>query len=364
MLCKLFAAVFAAASLIGCAQAQTVFSGDRIDAAPVITQLDANDLQAGKLHLFYYRAGDQSIGQGWYVPVMVLKGAKPGPRLLLTAASHGDELNGIRVIHRLMAEIDPRALSGALIATPGLNPSGMLADNRQFITSNDGGAGFNLNRMFPGDPARDDFGPAYAGRLWRDILRPNADLVIDLHTQTRGTVYPMYVFADPTKPGALRIGELLAPDMLKYDPGQAGTLETAMNEAGAPAVTLELGAPKVFDPVMIERAVRGVRNVMIDRAMLAGAIDLGGIETYVGARAVSVRATRGGIAEILVGLGDAVTPGQTVARQRDPFGRVIATYDAPIAGRVVSLGDDPLRETGGLLVRILAPPGPDCPTGC
>jgi predicted deacylase len=356
--------VILAAALAGCAYAQTTFTGDRIDGAPVISRLDVEDLRPSALHLFYMRPGDQSIGQGWYVPVMVLKGANPGPRLMIVAASHGDELNGLRVIHRLMNEINPDTLSGVLIGAPGLNPSGMLADNRQFITSNDGGGGFNLNRVFPGDPDRDDFGTAYAGRLWRDLLRPNADLAIDLHTQTRGTVYPMYVFADATRPASLRIAELLAPDMLKYDPGQAGTLETAFNEAGVPAVTLELGAPKTFNPVMIERAVRGIRNVMIDRDMIPGPIDLGGIKTYVGGRAVSVRATRGGISEVLVQLGASVTVGQVVARQRDPFGRVIATYTAPVTGRVVSLGDDPLRETGGLLVRILVPPDADCLKGC
>lgn len=339
--------------------------GDRINGAPILDRLDPAALARGQVHRFYFRAGDQNTGQGWYVPVMVLSGAKPGPRLLLTAAIHGDELNGVAVIHRLFAEIDPKTLAGTLVAVPGMNTPGMIAHNRNLPYSNDGGGGVNLNRIMPGNPDSDDFGAFYAGRLWSNVLARGADRAIDLHTQSRGTVYPMYAFADPTVPAARRMADLVRPDMIKLDPGQKGTLETALNEAGIPAITLELGAPKVFQRDMIARGVEGVKNVMRDMGMLEGAPKLEGPAPYVGNQAVSVRARRGGIANVLVSIGDEVKAGQPVATISDPFGRVTDRYAAPIAGRVVSIGDDPLREPGGLLVRVLTMSSdPRCANGC
>lgn len=344
------------------AQAQTP---DQIDGVPVIERLEANALARGQVHRFYVRAGDQNTGQGWYVPVIAIAGARPGPRLMITAAIHGDELNGIGVIHKLAEEIDPKSLTGTLIMAPGLNTPGLIAHNRNMPYSDDGGGGINLNRVMPGDPASDDIGQNYAGRLWRSLLSGNADRVIDIHTQSRGTAYPMYVFVDPRSATARRMADLLAPDMIKLDPGLKGTLETAMNDAGAPAVTLELGKPKLFQADMIERGVKGVRNVMRDMGMLAGAQDLAGSQPFVGNQVVNIRAKRGGVATVLVKLGDPVSKGQTVAVVRDPLGRVRDTYVAPTDGRVASVGDDPMREPGSLLVRLLRmSTDPKCAGGC
>jgi predicted deacylase len=161
------------------------------------------------------------------------------------------------------------------------------------------------------------------------------------------------------------MADLLRPDMIKLDPGQKGTLETAFNEVNIAAVTLELGAPKRFQPDMIACGVIGIRNVLMDMGMLDGTPKLDGKEPYVGNQTVSVRARRGGIATVAVGLGDEVKAGQTVATMSDPFGRIIFTHTAPVSGRVVSIGDDPLREPGGLLVRVLTMSNdPRCANGC
>ncbi|MBU6372658.1 MAG: succinylglutamate desuccinylase/aspartoacylase family protein [Alphaproteobacteria bacterium] len=357
-----FAALAAAAAMLSPAGADP---GDRIDGAPVIDRLDAASLARGQVHRFYFHAGDQNTGQAWYVPVMVMQGARPGPRLLLTAAIHGDELNGIAVIHRLFAEIDPKALKGTIVAVPGLNTPGLIAHNRNMPYSNDGGGGVNLNRIMPGNPDADDPALFYAGRLWSGLLAKAGDRAIDLHTQSRGTVYPLYAFADPTVPAARRLADLLQPDMIKLDPGLKGTLETALNETGTPAVTLELGAPKRFQPEMITRGVAGVKNVMRDMGMIDGAPKIDGPAPFVGNQAVSVRARRGGIANVMVAIGDEVKKGQPVATMSDPFGRLTDTYVAPVDGRVVSIGDDPLREPGGLLVRVLTMSSdPNCKNGC
>ena len=66
-----------------------------LDGVAIIDRLDVNDIATGSTQRFWFRAGMSPVGQPWLVPVVVVKGAGPGPRLLLTAGIHGDELNGI-----------------------------------------------------------------------------------------------------------------------------------------------------------------------------------------------------------------------------------------------------------------------------
>lgn len=359
-----FAAVLPALVLLAAAPlaAQTHRTGDRIDGTEVIDRLDANDLPTG-VHRFWFRASDSAIGQGWYVPVIVVRGTQPGPRLLLTAAIHGDELNGVDVIHRLAARIDPARLSGTLVMVPGLNTPGLIHHSRGF-TPGDGRDGDNLNRIMPGKTGPEaNIAELYAARIW-SLIRPNADIAIDLHTQSRGTAYVMYAFAGNAR--AQAIAEAIGPDIIKLDPGVAGTVETEMLKDGVPAITLELERPEMFDAVVIGRAVDGIMRVMVDNAMLpAGSAPPRTVTPYVGNKLAEVNATRGGFATILVPLGGSVSEGQVVATIADPFGRVIETVRAPVSGRVNTLATDPLRDEGSMLMRIIfVSDDPACREGC
>ncbi len=348
LLVPLLAAVlsgFAAAPLA----AETVLTGDRIDGTPVIATLDAASLAAGQVHRFWFRPADTSLGQGWTVPVIVVRGTRPGPRLLITAGIHGDELNGIAVIHRLAAGIDPATLAGTLVMVPGLNTPGLLQDAREFATG--AGRGFaNLNRSMPG---KSPGGTAelYAEALWTRLLRPNADAAVDLHTQSRGTAYVLYAFA--STPRTRRMAELVQPDVIKLDKGEKGTVENELVPAGVPAITFELGAPGVFDAATVARAVAGLRNLMTEMAMLPGKVRAPAAPPFTGNDLVNVSSLRGGWATALAPLGSLVGKGQPLAVVRDPFGRVVDTVVAPRAGRIVSSFTDPRRDPGSLIARIV-----------
>jgi len=340
-------ALLIALALATPAAAQTRYTGDRVDGVPVIDSLDAATLKTGT-YRFWFRAGDTALGHGWYVPVVVVRGAKPGAKLLLTAAVHGDELNGIDVIHRLVATLDPRTMAGTVTAVPGVNTPGLLQGQREF--SSVAAPGLNLNRIMPGDEAADDPAQRYAGRLWNRIFKPNADTAVDLHTQSRGTAYVLYAFAEAGRPQ--EIARLMRPDIIKLDPGDKGTVENELNKVGVPSITLELGRPDAFDPEMVARGVAGVRNLMIDLKMIAGEVTPA-IDTYEANAITVVRTPRGGIARLLVSLGAAVQKGQPVATVTDAFGLNPVTLTAPVSGRVNTVATNPLREAGGMVMRIV-----------
>ncbi|MGL5268061.1 MAG: succinylglutamate desuccinylase/aspartoacylase family protein, partial [Plesiomonas shigelloides] len=128
----------------------TCFTEDRIDGKAVVSHLNSADLPTGR-HLFYFRPQDMASGQGWYVPVSVIQGARPGKRLLITSGVHGDELNGVLCVQQLMRELDPAQISGTITLVSGMNVPGILAGSRDFIPSDPDASPVNLNRLFPGD---------------------------------------------------------------------------------------------------------------------------------------------------------------------------------------------------------------------
>lgn len=330
-----------------------------------IDTLDAASLPAGTHH-FWFRVTPGPLGSAYRIPVIVVRGQRPGPRLLLTAGIHGDELNGIDVIHRLARELDPRRIAGTVTMVPGLNAPALANGTRNF-TPRGGDSGDNLNRVMPGsNNAGASLAERYAHRVWHYLMRPNADTAVDLHTQSRGTAYTFYVFAETER--ARAIGRLFAPDVLRLDPGQAGTVENEMNRAGVPAITLEIGYPEIFDAAMNARAVDGVRRLMADLQMIApaDAPPLPRRDTvFVANNQVALRTGASGWLRLAVPLGARVTAGQVVATLSDSFGRTTETYTAPQTGIVSSVPTTPIREPGDMVMRIgYHDPNPECVNGC
>ena len=334
-------------------------AADAVDGVPVVTSLDASELPAAQVHRRWFRSGETRTGQPWLVPVVIVRGATPGPRLLVTAGIHGDELNGIAVVHNL-ARIDPATLAGTLVLVPGLNTPGLLQGTREFATDASRGAA-NLNRALPG---KADGGTAdrYARALWDGLLRPNADAAVDLHTQSRGTAYVLYAFASTAR--TRRMAELVGPDVIKLDKGEKGTVENELTLAGVPAITFELGAPEVFDATIVKRGEAGLRNLMTEMGMLGGPVRALP-PAYTGNDLVNVNAPRGGWATLLAPLGSDVVAGQPLATIADAFGRVVVTVTAPRTGRIVSTFTDPRRDPGTLIARIVfRSDDPKCADGC
>lgn len=342
------------------AQAATERVGS-LDGVAILDRLDTADLPAGQVQRFWFRAGTSQLGQPWFVPVIVIKGAQPGPRLLLTAGIHGDELNGIAVLHRLAQTIDPATLSGTITMVPGLNTPGLLQSTREWTPDHDR-ASPNLNRVMPGQVGGRGIAD-HAGRLWSGLMRPNADTAVDLHTQSRGTQYVMYAFA--STPRTRRMAELVAPDIIKLDPGDAGTVENELTNDGVPAITLELGRPEEFDDTMIARAEAGLLNLMRELKMLPGRVTPVPASTFTANVIEVVRAPRAGWARLLKPLGARVTKGEPVAVLADAFGRITDTITAPVAGRINTSFTDPRRMPGDMIVRIVSwSEDPKCAMGC
>jgi uncharacterized protein len=333
----------------------TAFTGDILQGVPVISQLNTSDLEPGQQHRFFFQGVQMGTGQHWYVPVVVAKGMQEGKRILLTAGVHGDELSPVRTVQQVMANLDPLKMAGTAIAVYDLSRPAKEYTQRMWPSAQNGGTLIDLNRVWPGDESGNDAPTRQAGLLWNRLFLPNVDVALDFHTAATGTEYTMFIFADLRHPEIKTLAELFPVEQIKDDSGAQGTLETSLVEAGIPVMTIEIGGARWFDARRIGMAIAGSLNVLKHYKVIDGAIDHTAkeAETFFGDAFETLRATTGGYLELLVDLNDAVTPGQTVAMQRNSFGDVVAEYTVSVSGRVALVARDALCEPGSRILHVL-----------
>jgi hypothetical protein len=336
------------------AQAATVFTGDKVQGVAVISQLDVSDLAPGKTHRFMFQGVEMGTGQHWYVPVMVAKGANSGKRLLLVSGVHGDELNPIRVVQKVFADLDATKLSGSVIGIIGPSRPGVEHVTRMWPVSNLGVNLINPNRTWPGNEAGNTV-ERHSWLVMNRLIKGNADIGVDIHTGGNGIDFALFAFANWKDAEAQQIAQLFPIDQILLEPGFDGTLEYALVRAGIPAITLELGGPRSFDAQMIASGTEGAENLlahykMLDRPLGQTAKDR---QVFVGNKLANLFAVQSGFTEVLVKLNDTVKKGQKVAVQHNAFGDVVHEYFAEVDGRVAIIGTDAIRERGVDIVSIL-----------
>jgi len=334
---------------------QTTYTGDTLQGIPVISQLNPADLSPGQKHRFFFQGVAMGTGQHWYVPVLVAKGTQAGRCIALVAGVHGDELSSMDAVRRTLEELDATKMTGTVIAVLGLSRAAVELTQAHWPMAYGGGSTVDINRVWPGDENGENPPSRHAGLLWNRLFQPNVDVAIDFHTVSTGSDFTLFIYADLSKPDIRQMAALFPVEQLKDDPGEDGTLETTLVEAGIPALTVEIGSPRIFDTEKIALAVEGTLNVLKHHQILAGPLGRIGkdVGTFCGNQFETIRATTGGFLEMLVDVREKVTPGQLVARQRNAFGDVVAEYRATVAGQVATIARDALSEPGSRVMQIL-----------
>lgn len=312
--------------------------------APLVDRLDLDDLPAGRVLRLHVEIARDGLSQPIALPVMVARGRKPGPVLGLTAAVHGNELNGIPVIRRIFQQIDPENLRGSIVGVLVVNVPGYLAHERVVFGT------WDLNHQFPGDPAGNT-ARLYASRFLERIVS-QLDMLIDLHTASVGRVNSLYVRADMTDAPAARMAYLQRPQIILHNPPSDRTLRGAAGGLGVSAITLEIGNPQRFHRDYIKRSLTGVRAVMMDHGMLRKRPVAPGPPPALCERSFWMYTDRGGLLEVLPNITDRVAADDVVARLTNPFGDVLAEYRAPEAGIIIGRSVDPVGPSGARIIHL------------
>lgn len=269
------------------------------------------------------------IGISAPTAVLVLNGVKPGPTLCLTAAVHGDELNGIEIVRRVMYDIDPKQLSGAVIGVPIVNLQGFRRSSRYLPDRRD------LNRFFPGNP-EESSAARIAYSFFSEVIT-HCDMLIDLHTGSfRRTNLPQ-LRADLNYPNVASLAEKLGAIVVVQSEGAVGSLRRAAVENGIASVTLEAGAPHELQKNAVEHGVKSIESAMDSLGMIKRRRFWERSAEPVYYKSTWVRAREGGILFSEVSLGARVKQGDLLGVVTDPITNIRSQIISPFDGRVIGM---------------------------
>ena len=286
------------------------------------------DLTPGTLTRMTWRAGESLYGSAIPTPVLVAEGVEPGQTLCLTGAVHGDELNGIEIVRRVMYSLNPEKLTGRVIGVPIVNLQGFERHSRYLPDRRD------LNRFFPGNP-RGSSASRIAYSFFEQIIR-HCDALVDLHTGSFHRTNLPQLRANLLDESVLEMTQGFGGLVILHSTGGAGTLRASAVRAGVPAVTLEAGEPLRVDDKAVDHSVRSLFSLLDDMDMYKRRNFWGTPEpTYYGS--MWVRADKGGMLLGDVKLGKRVKEGDVLGTVTDPITNVKQDILAPQAGRVIGM---------------------------
>lgn len=307
--------------------------------------LDGTSILPGKQAEIQIQIPNLYTNNPMYCSVFVMHGRKPGPVLLLSGVIHGDEINGVEIIRRVMNIKSLKRLRGTIVAVPVVNVFGFLNKSRYLPDRRD------LNRSFPGSEKG-----SLAGRMANLFLTKivaKCTHGIDLHTAAVHRDNFPQIRAVIDEPEVYRMAMAFNAPVIINTSIMDGTLRKSATDLGIPVIVYEAGEALRFDEVAIRAGVKGVFSTMRELDMLSKIkLSRKKIEPFVARSSSWVRAPRSGILRSTKTLGLQVEQGDLLGIVSDPAGQFEEEIISPTSGIIIGRTTIPLVNEGEALFHI------------
>lgn len=264
-------------------------------------------------------------------PVLVVNGRQSGPTLCLTGAVHGDELNGIEMIRRVLYQLDPEKLTGTVIGVPVVNLMGFRRNSRYLPDRRD------LNRYFPGN-TRGSSASRIAHSFFTNIIS-QCNALVDIHTGSFHRTNLTQLRADLSNESVAALAQSFGNIAVLNSRGNAGSLRSAAVRAGIPSVTVEAGEPMRMQGDIVEEGTRAIETLMAKMNMY-GRQNKWQRSAPVYYKSVWVRANQSGILFSRAPLGKRVNKGEVLGTVTDPITNAKSDVVSPYQGRILGMALD------------------------
>lgn len=278
------------------------------------------------------------------MPVAVINGLRPGPKLWLNAVIHGDEVNGVEIIRQLLQTLRPRDLAGTVIAVPIVNVFGFVNESRQLPDRRD------LNRSFPGSP-RGSLSAQLAHLFMTQVVE-RCDYGIDFHTGSDHRTNLPQLRVDLTDAEVERLAKAFAAPVTVDAAYRDGSLRSACRAIGIPLLVFEGGEAHRFNANAVRVGFEGTLRVLAELDMIHGPEIPPDSETTIVRHSRWERARRSGIVRIDVFPGQAVERGDVLGIIGDALGTRHSAVRASRTGIVLGYTRNPLVSQGDALVHL------------
>ena len=279
------------------------------------------------------------------LPVYIIRGKKAGPTIFVSAAVHGDELNGIEIIRRLINLKGFKISSGTLIAVPMVNVYGVVNQSRYMPDRRD------LNRCFPGS-AKGSLAARVANIFLTEIVN-HCDFGIDLHTGAIHRSNLPQIRANLADEETLALAKAFDPPVILNANIIDGSLRSAAANSKTKILLYEAGEALRFDEFSIRAGIKGIVNVLRYLKMMPkGKSRKKNVNQFIANNSGWVRATSSGIVSHHYALGDQVVKGDVVADIGSPYGEVTGQVLANKSGVIIGKQNIPLVQEGEAMYHI------------
>lgn len=303
-------------------------------------------IRAGQTSDLRLKVSESYTGDSVTVPLRVIRAKADGPRVFVTAAVHGNEINGTGIIHELMADDLLSLQRGTLMLIPIVNAFGFEAQIRYMPDRRD------LNRSFPGRKSG-SLSSRVAHTIFDEIVR-HCNYGIDLHSAASQRMNLPNVRADFTNRGAVRLAKAFGCELMVNGKGPEGSLRREACAAGCATIILEAGEPSKIEPTVLRIGCQGIRNVLIALEMLKGEQRPPTYQAQIN-KTKWVRAQVGGILRFHVTPGEVVAKGQPLATNASVFGVEQNVLRSPVDGIVLSMATLPTVKPGEPVCHLAIP---------
>lgn len=300
----------------------------------------------GQSQNILFPVSERYTGDSVSVPVRVIRARRPGPVLFVAAGIHGDEINGVGILHELAFGPPVPLLRGTLILVLVANVFGFETQGRYMPDRRD------LNRCFPGN-RNGSLSSRVARRLFDEIVM-QSDYGIDLHSAASPRMNFPNVRGDLKTPAVNRLARAFGCELIVDAKGPDGSLRREATEAGCPTILLEAGETGKIEPGVLEIGVRGVQNVLRHLEMVRGEPLVPNHQSIID-KATWVRAKEGGILRYHVSPGSEVKTDQPLATTVSVFGDEQNVLKSPVDGIILGMTSLPAVKPGEPVCHIAIP---------
>ncbi len=307
------------------------------DAKPTFDRWQGKTIAPGESRDIQLAVSESYSGANVHIPVHVRRALQPGPTVFISAALHGNEINGTGAIRRLIQDETFGLQSGTVVLVPVLNILGFERHSRYLPDRRD------LNRAFPGSE-KGSLASRMARRIFEELVH-RCDYGIDIHTASvRRTNYPN-IRCDLRDPGARRIAEAFGCEIIMNGVGPQGSFRREACKAGCPTIIMEGGEVSKVEPAVVESSIRGVKNVLRELGMHSGQRETPKYQLVI-ENSKWIRADRGGFLHFHVKPGEVIVKGQAIATNATLLGREQNVMHAPFDAVVIGMTTLPAVSPG------------------
>jgi len=279
------------------------------------------------------------------IPVHVYRSKKPGPTLSVTAAVHGDEVNGIEIIRRLLKKPALKRISGTLIVIPIVNIFGFLHQNRYLLDRRD------LNRSFPGSQ-KGSLAARLAYLISTEIINKSTH-IIDLHAGSLHRTNLPQIRGDFDDPTIEKLAKAFNVPVILHSALRDGSMRQYASENSIPFLLYEAGEALRFDELSIKTGVNGILNVMQELGMIIRKKpNLRKYQPTFSKSSYWLRAPDSGIFQPFKTLGKRVKEGDLLASIGNPMTTEEHKLYSPISGIIIGQNKSPVVHEGAALFNI------------